>query len=54
MGINKELVDIFYNLYTNKSNIDCSEFLDTLNEKIYNLNKYAFEDKYNYKIKKGK
>ena len=48
-GINKELIDIFYNLYTNKSNLDCSEYLDTLDEKIYKLDKYTYEDR-----KKGK
>lgn len=54
VGINKELINIFYNLYTDKPNLDCSEFLDTIDEKIYKLDKYTFEDNYSYKIKKGK
>ena len=45
MGINKELIDIFYNLYTDKTNLDCSEYLDTLDEKIYKLDKYTYENK---------
>lgn len=35
IGINKELVDIFYNLYTDKPNFNCSYFLDSINEKVY-------------------
>ena len=35
IGINKELIDIFYNLYTDKPNFNCSYFLDSINEKVY-------------------
>lgn len=48
-GINKELIDAFYNLYTDKPNVDCSEFLDILDENIYNFNKENYENR-----KKGK
>ena len=45
IGVNKELLDIFYNLYTDKSNLDCSELLDTIDNKFYRAGKKVYEYK---------
>ena len=45
IGINKSLINIFYNLYTDKTNLDCSEYLDSIDDKFYRAGKKVYEKK---------
>ena len=48
IGINNNLINIFYNLYTNKSNENPVEYLDSLDNNCYKAMKKIYE------YKKGK
>lgn len=45
IGIDKNLIDVFYNLYTNKHNENPVEYLDYLDINIYTANKKVYEYK---------
>ena len=43
IGINKELIDIFSNLYTNKKNYNCVDFIDSIDDKAYRASKKVYQ-----------
>ena len=43
IGINKNLIDIFSNLYTNKKNSNCVYFIDSIDDKAYRASKKVYQ-----------
>lgn len=43
IGIDKNLINIFSNLYTNKKNYNCVDFIDSIDDKAYRASKKVYQ-----------